>query len=48
LVIFELFGDLVENGLTLSTGGIHEIFKDFFESIELDVLLVDFFVDDVQ
>ena len=45
LIVFALLGDLVKNGLTLSVGGIHKVFKYFSKSVEFDGLLVDFLVD---
>jgi hypothetical protein len=48
LIVFALFGDFVKNYLTLSVGIVHEIFQDFFEPIKLNILLVNFLIDEIQ
>jgi hypothetical protein len=48
LVVLEFLGDFVKDHLALTGGGFHEIFKDFLESIELNVLLVDFLIDYIE
>ncbi len=48
LVVLEFLGDFVKDHLALPGGSFHEIFKDFLESIELNVLLVDFLIDYIE
>jgi hypothetical protein len=44
LIIFALFIHFIKNGITLSCCIIHKILQYFFESIVLNILLVNFFI----